>query len=247
MEGRKLMVARTTDLSSQEVAITTKPIDSSSQEVTITTNRLKLYSLNQRNIFQQICDYRALFSKPENMALFRDGKPWNIKMVVKYLDTQNAKWDEGDVLSTFSVHDKNSGSYIGTLNIYYRANEYEKTGGGHSNVVEIGYIVDKPNWGKGFGTELALVARKYIECLILDRLKDKNQSRPIPDEIVATAHPDNKASLRILQRVLGKKEDTILKKFADQPRVMFFRPLKGPLDKIADVSEASVEKASMGA
>jgi len=55
------------------------------------------------------------------------------------------------------------------------------------NSYELGYILDKNYWGKGLATKLALMQRDYI----IKSLKSK---------AVATTHPQNFAS----QRVLGK-------------------------------------------
>ena len=55
------------------------------------------------------------------------------------------------------------------------------------NSYELGYILDKNYWGKGLATKLALMQRDYI----LNSLKSK---------AVATTHPKNLASQRVLAK-----------------------------------------------
>ena len=55
------------------------------------------------------------------------------------------------------------------------------------NSYELGYILDKRYWGKGLATKVALMQRDYI----VNRLHSA---------AVATTHPDNLASQRVLQK-----------------------------------------------
>lgn len=60
--------------------------------------------------------------------------------------------------------------------------------------VELGYVLDKPYWGKGLATEASLASLKYgFEEIQLDR-------------IVAIAHPLNLASRRVMEKVGMKYE-----------------------------------------
>lgn len=56
------------------------------------------------------------------------------------------------------------------------------------NETEIGFLLDKPFWGKGYGSEVARVTLKFgfENCEL--------------DHIIALAHPDNLASRRVIQK-----------------------------------------------
>lgn len=192
--------------------------------VTIKTERLSLSSLNQYDTLEITNHYKLLLGKVNNVQMFRDGNPWNEESVKKFITTQTNKWNEGDRFGVFSVNDLNSNTFIGSLNIYYPSPGYDKIGRGHENVAEIGYIIDHTSWGKGYGTEMAIIGKKYIQYLVSQ--SKENQGSRLPDEIVATVHPNNFASVKILQNTLKKKEDSLLSKFDSQPRILFFKPLK---------------------
>jgi RimJ/RimL family protein N-acetyltransferase len=56
------------------------------------------------------------------------------------------------------------------------------------NETEVGFLLDRPFWGKGYATEAALASLKYgFEKLSLDH-------------IIALVHPDNLASRRVIEK-----------------------------------------------
>jgi RimJ/RimL family protein N-acetyltransferase len=57
----------------------------------------------------------------------------------------------------------------------------------NNKAYEFGYIIDKKHWGKGFATKIALAQIDFIK----NHLKSK---------VVATSHPQNFASHRVLQK-----------------------------------------------
>ncbi|HGZ70800.1 MAG TPA: N-acetyltransferase [Nitratifractor sp.] len=66
---------------------------------------------------------------------------------------------------------------------------------------EFGYILAKDAWGKGYATEIAIAQIEYIK-------KKLNSSN-----VYATVHPENYASVRVLEKVgLHKIEEVELKR-----------------------------------
>ena len=194
-----------------------------SNHVTINTERLELRSLNQDSQDALIKNYNSLLSNPANVAFFCEGKPWEERRVEKLITTNITNWQNGEQFCTFSVNDAQSHQFIGSLDLHLALSDFATTGNGHENAVEIGYIFEKAFWGQGFGTHTALVAKKYVKHVLAE------QETPLdnpPKEIVATVHPDNLGSLKILQKTLKNREANILTKFGGNPRFLFFKPLK---------------------
>ncbi|BCA96237.1 hypothetical protein TUM19329_25980 [Legionella antarctica] len=190
---------------------------------TITTNRLVLYSLNQIEEDSLIENYNHLLRDPKNVALYGYGEPWSREHVEKLIREQTLKWNSGERFCIFSVHDAASKNFIGSLTIKHAKNDFSTVGSGHENAAEIGYILDKKFWGKGFGTEVAIIGKKYIKHLVAEA---RNSHQDSPQEIVATVHPLNGGSKRILQKTLKNQEPDEFLKFGDLPRLLFFKPLK---------------------
>ncbi len=62
---------------------------------------------------------------------------------------------------------------------------------------EVGFLLDRPFWGKGYATEAALASLHFgFENIQLDH-------------IIALVHPDNLASRRVIQKCGMKYVDTL--------------------------------------
>lgn len=205
-------------------------ISKTSAGVSIQTPRLMMRSLNQYPRSELVKNYHELLGNPDNVELFRDGKPWSVQAVESFIDAQTKRWELGSTFGTFTVFLNGSNTYVGSLNSYYVEDGFSHVGQGHPHVVEIGYFIDNRFWGKGYGTEIGIVAKLYIEHFSLvakDIIMESGKQKPVPTEIVATVHPDNKPSIKILERTLSEKEDLIFAKtnFNGKPRVLFFHKL----------------------
>lgn len=195
---------------------------SSNAEVTIRTNRLILRSLNQIDMVELTKNYKSLLGNYKNVRMFQDGNPWSEERVKAYLTNRVQLWNDGASFSSFSVYDASSNAYIGSFNCNYRAHDYGSLGRGHHNVVEIGFLVDQPHWGNRYGTEIAAAGIKYIKYRTSQQ---RVEGKSAPDEVVATVHPENLASINILQKTLKNKEDSDFGKYNGQSRIFFFKPL----------------------
>lgn len=195
--------------------------------LTINSQRLTLRSLNQDAKEELLINYTALLIKPENVRLFGDGNPWSPELIDELVTGESIKWNEGKPFGALSVHNAQTNEFMGYLDLHQVIEEYAKVGAGHSNAVEIGYILDNAFWGQGYGTEIAIIAKKYIKHVIAESSETK-QLENRPKEIVATVHPKNEGSFKILQKTLKHKEEEELIKWG-QPRLLFFKPLKSHL------------------
>jgi len=195
-------------------------------EITIYTERVEMQSLNQHAEDFLIEKYTGLLQSPENIALFCEGEPWTTCQIKTLIRNEMQKWNEGNRFCIFSVHDSKTKKIMGSLHISHALQEYAAIGiHGHENVAEIGYILDSEFWGKGYGTEIAMMGLEYVKHIIGKYTDAEFKELPIPKEAIATVHPLNEGSKRILQKIFAYQEPVEFIKYNGQPRLLFFTPL----------------------
>lgn len=198
-------------------------ISSKKNNVTIRTQRLELKSLNQIDKDQLIEDYISLLTNHENVALYHEGTAWSIEEVKHFINEEISKWERGEPLAVLAVFNLETQKFMGSLQVKHVPDEYAQIGMGHENAAELAYVLDQSFWGAGYGTEIAVVAKKYIKHICREF---KNKIKNLPKEIVATVHPLNLGSKRILEKTLHHFEEELFTKFNGQPRILFFKRLK---------------------
>jgi len=194
-------------------------------QVTLRTKNLEMKSMNHYSRAALIQQFEHLFTNPENVRLFQTGKVWSKESIAVFIERELQNCLQG-IFSSFVVSDRQTGNIIGNLKVGYEKDQYAHTGAGHGNAVEIGYLLDKPHWGQGYGTEMTIAAKKYIKFIAYQNYT--HHISPVPAEIVATVHPDNSGSVKILSRCLKNKEPQLLSKFNNNPRLFFYKPLNAP-------------------
>ncbi|KTD55367.1 GNAT family N-acetyltransferase [Legionella quateirensis] len=199
-------------------------IKSELNQYTICSNRLEARSLNQDEESFLIDKYTPLLENPENTRMFGEGKAWEPSAVKEFIQDETKRWNSGNKFSVLSIYHSTTQEFIGYLYIKHSLDDFSNIGVGHQNVGEIAYIIDQAFWGKGYGTEIAILGKKFIKHIISES-EDETLEKNIK-EIVATVHPSNEGSKRILQKTLKNQEQEEFTKFGDQPRLLFFKPLK---------------------
>lgn len=205
-------------------------------QCTIYSKRVEARSINQYDEDYLIAQYRCLLQKQENTNLFAEGKPWRDSEVTDFIHKETCKWNSGNELSVFSLLNTSSQEFIGYLQLNHAIEDFKDIGVGHRNVAEIAYILDKQFWGQGYGAEIATLGIKFIKHCI-EQAPEGSLERNIK-EIVATVHPMNDGSKRILQKTLKQQEPEEFTKFGGQPRLLFFQPLS-PIEYPATKKEGS--------
>lgn len=193
-------------------------------QYTIYSNRLEARSLNQDEEGFLIDKYTQLLENPENINLFGEGKIWQSSTVKEFIQEKTECWNSGNKFSVFSIYHSNTQEFIGYLHIKHSLTDFANIGIGHQNVAEIAYIIDQAFWGKGYGTEIAILGKKFIKHIISESPSDSLEKDI--KEIAATVHPSNEGSKRILQKTLKQMEPGEFTKFGGQPRLLFFKPLE---------------------
>ncbi|HHF7365932.1 TPA: GNAT family N-acetyltransferase [Legionella bozemanae] len=214
-------------------------IKSELNQYTMCSKRLVAKSLNQDEVRFLVDKYTHLLENPENTRLFGEGEPWTPAAVEEFIQDETKCWNSGNKFSVFSIYLSATQEFIGYLHIKHSLKDFSKVGAGHPNVGEIIYIIDQAFWGKGYGTEIAILGKKFIKHIISE--SDKETLEKNIKEIVATAHPSNEGSKKILQKTLKNQEQHEFTKFNGQPRLLFFKPLKTDVT-LADESHALTAK-----
>lgn len=199
-------------------------ITNDSTQYTICSKRLEARSLNQDEESSLIAQYTHLLGNSENIRMFAESKPWSPTAVQEFIQSEVKRWNSGNKFSVLSIYHSDTQEFIGYLHIKHSLKDFADIGDGHPNVGEIIYIIDQAFWGKGYGTEIAILGKKLIKHLISES-PHGTMERDIK-EIVATVHPSNEGSKKILQKTLKHQEQEEFTKFGDQPRLLFFKPLK---------------------
>ncbi len=155
------------------------------RKIILQSNRLLLTAFKNRDIIPLYCN---CFSKWEIMK-YLHGKTFTIKNTKAYI---NKNFSKGELFNFLVIIDKNSMEILGYGGIlpYIYTNSYE-----------FGYVLKKRAWKKGYALELAITQIETIK-------------KTFPkSSIVATAHPKNLSS----QKVLEKAGMKLIKKFINIP------------------------------
>lgn len=199
----------------------------------IYSQRLEARSLNQENESSLITQYTNLLGNLDNIYLFAEGKPWNTIAVKEFIQSEVRRWNAGNTFSVLSVYQSTTQAFIGFLQVKHLIDDFRDVGKGHPNVAEIIYVVDRAFWGKGYGTELAIMGKQFIKHLISESPKGSVE-RSIK-EIVGTVHPSNEGSRKILENTLSFQEKNAFIRFNGQPRLLFYNPVEVPEPVISKI------------
>jgi ribosomal-protein-alanine N-acetyltransferase len=133
----------------------------------------------------QAADARALhriYQSEGVLRYFPNPHPPTLEKVERFIAGQRAHWGKfgyGNWGIVIGDVDRKPGEVIGWAGLQYLP-ELEET--------EVGFLLDRPFWGKGYGTQAALASLR----LGFDGFQ--------LDHIVALVHPENRASQRVIEK-----------------------------------------------
>ncbi len=131
----------------------------------------------------------TLDSDPDVMRFFPDDQV-DRQEIHEYLQTMLALYQKYENLGFWAVHEKQSNGFIGWFLFRpWREAPYYRPDIADPDDVELGYRFHKSAWGKGYATEgsRSLIHQGFYHQSI--------------NNIFAGAVPENKASIRVLQKV----------------------------------------------
>lgn len=177
-------------------------------DVSGVTSRLYIRSYNEGDYKDSV----LLYGNKEITKYFDHGMPRAQKEIDAYLEDRGKSYfNQGLPFGIFSVFIKDSSKFIGQVDLV----PFEKSG-----VVEIGWIFKKDFHGKGYCTEAVK------EFLLPLAKKINSQSIYNIEKLMATAHPDNVASNRVIKK-LGMKYEKEEDRYNGKPRLWYSINLRG--------------------
>jgi RimJ/RimL family protein N-acetyltransferase len=151
---------------------------------TLETERLRLRTFEKRDID----DYAALNADPEVLRYLGCGQePWDRGRSSRHMAFLLGHWQLWDV-GTWAMEHKESGAFIGMVGF----SEPEGWPG-----FELGWTLVRRYWGYGYATEAARATLDYA-FTVLKR-----------DRVISLIHPDNRASIRVAERIGERLQDRI--------------------------------------
>jgi len=183
--------------------------DANKLTVIIQTERLHLQSITESDFNH----YSLRLSDPVNMAKYTYGEPWNENETKERVNDWIKCWHNNDPFSALTVFKNEVDECIGHISLDYGDNP------GHP---DLSYLFSKNYWGNGYGKEsVTTVVCEYAPELVNRHYKVGGHDF---SAIVATARPDNEASVKILQKA-GMK--LIREEFKyNYSRYVFFKELR---------------------
>jgi RimJ/RimL family protein N-acetyltransferase len=150
-------------------------LEDRTQNVIVETDRLRFVTWTR----EDWKEFRQLTSDPVVVRYIGTGEPWTDDRVREFVDRQCENWEKHRIC-LWKLLPKDSDTLIGICGL-----QHLPEGPG----VEIGWWLAPSHWGQGLATEAARHALAYgFEVSNLDR-------------IVAIAHPANRDSLRVMDRI----------------------------------------------
>lgn len=200
--------------------------------MTISTPRLKLTSINQHDWDYLLSHFTKLLSDPKNITYFCEGEVWEEAKVKSFLEKELTILKAQSRFATFAVHHLETKEFMGCLVVEEAVGLLQNTGSGHSNAIEMGYILDNSFWSQGFGTEMAVAGKKYIKHLLRHHEIDESYN-----EVLLTVHPQNLGSRKIIGKILKSAGVEFLTRYGDKPRLLFFNSINIKNDLLSSNDE----------
>jgi RimJ/RimL family protein N-acetyltransferase len=135
------------------------------------------------------------------MEKFGTGAVKDYKFVENKVNIWVDRWEKNDPFSTFTITKRDNDSFVGMVTLEAST---EREG-----AAELFYLIDDQYWGQGMAKEAVVSVTKDYATALRNNWYEVN-GKPFT-HIVATARPDNKASVSILNSVGMKCEAQVYK------------------------------------
>jgi ribosomal-protein-alanine N-acetyltransferase len=123
-------------------------------------------------------DLQHIYQTEDVLRYFPTTTPPPLEKVQRFIGSQQEHWDKYGY-GNWGILPKGGHQIMGWAGLQYLP---------ELNETEVGYLLDKPFWGKGFATEAARASLQF------------GFERCALDHIIALVHLDNLASRRVIQK-----------------------------------------------
>jgi trans-aconitate 2-methyltransferase len=135
-------------------------------------------------------DCVVLYSDIKLTKYFNYGRPFTKEEVAQLFEKGRKYFREGELLGLFSIFEKSTGEFVGQIDLF-PTNE--------TNVVEIGCILGRSHHHKGYAIEA-------INSVLIDLINEinersRNRNHSFIMKVIATVHPKNTPSKKILKKL----------------------------------------------
>jgi len=188
-------------------------------QVKVETKRLIIYSYHKSHFD----DCLALYGDPVLTKYFDHGKPRSNEEVKQLIKEKADKYfDHGLPFGLFSIFDKENGNFIGQFDLIPATDP---------QVVEIGCIFHRPYHNRGYCPEV-------VKCFLNEYIEKINQmfrrtKRTLITKAIATTHPKNFASIRMI-KLVGMKYEKTESRFGTY-RKWFACPVPQTINKVYEI------------
>lgn len=155
-------------------------------EVEIHTERLLIRSYKLEDFEKSL----SLYGNASLVQFFDHGKPRSKEEVEILINQSTLYFAKGEPFGLFTVISKDTGCFLGHIDVFP---------GTDPSICEIGYIFDENHHGQGYCTE-AVKNLIFAYLITLNKKASLFLNSPI-SEVIATVHPKNVASRKILEKV----------------------------------------------
>ncbi|HSB66930.1 MAG TPA: GNAT family N-acetyltransferase, partial [Anaerolineales bacterium] len=145
-----------------------------SQPATLRTDRLTLRPLDQADarILHRIYQTEGV------LRYFPNPIPPALERVERFIREQHSHWEQHGY-GNWGILPDGEDDIIGWVGLQFLP---------ELNETEVGFLLDRPYWGKGYATEAALASLKF------------GFERVTLKYIIALVHPENMASIRVIEK-----------------------------------------------
>ncbi|MBQ0139906.1 MAG: GNAT family N-acetyltransferase [Kurthia sp.] len=97
---------------------------------------------------------KHMVTNPKMMRYIRDGRIWNKQQTQEFYDRMTSYYSRHENYGLKLILDKNSHQKIGHAGLVPQLVDGEE-------MIEVGYWIDEPFWGKGYASEVAAMLTEY--------------------------------------------------------------------------------------
>jgi RimJ/RimL family protein N-acetyltransferase len=139
---------------------------------------------------EDAADLALAYADPETVRFIGDGRTATLAEVEEGIEEWLRRWDSWG-MSLFSIERREDGCVVGRAGFLRWDPETWEVGG---DEVELGWLLAREHWGRGYATEAALALRDWA-------FKDRDLTR-----LISLIQHENVRSIRVAER-LGERHE----------------------------------------